>query len=465
MRVPGPGALRRAEVRTGCVARALRAGTRGAAAVLVALSLSACPQDPQDPGPEVAVNCDADNGGLVLPEGFCARVVADYLGSVRHLVAVGPDRLYLTLRHRQLELGGLLALGDTDRDGRFEQVAPFGGDTPGLGLAVHDTTLYFAGDDTLYRFRLPPAGAGIAPLAAAEAWITGIGQPGSARGGNGLAIDPAGGAVYLAVGTVSNACQPPGQERSPGVPGEYPCARREHEAGIWRIPTGAPAGALTQTGERVVSGWRFGVALGFDPHLNAMLTAGHGRDQLHDLWPAHFTPEEDARLPLEELHVVVSGADFGWPYCLHSPQGPMRAPEYAAIGALDGYCEALPTPLASFPAHSSPNALVVGAGDSDWPGRYHDGVFVVLYGAYAESLAAVGRRMVFLPRTAEGRLGEPEDFARLAPEPGTQGGGLGRYRLSGLARAPDGSLYLADSTQGRIWSIHWVGPHGAPASR
>ena len=30
-------------------------------------------------------SCDADNGGLVLPDGFCALVVADGLGSARHL--------------------------------------------------------------------------------------------------------------------------------------------------------------------------------------------------------------------------------------------------------------------------------------------------------------------------------------------------------------------------------------------
>ncbi|HWN19414.1 MAG TPA: hypothetical protein VNO19_10910, partial [Gemmatimonadales bacterium] len=29
--------------------------------------------------------CDPDNGGLVLPEGFCATVVASQLGPVRQL--------------------------------------------------------------------------------------------------------------------------------------------------------------------------------------------------------------------------------------------------------------------------------------------------------------------------------------------------------------------------------------------
>src|SRR5437763_15434021 len=31
--------------------------------------------------------CDADNGGIKLPTGFCAAVVADNIGRARHLVA------------------------------------------------------------------------------------------------------------------------------------------------------------------------------------------------------------------------------------------------------------------------------------------------------------------------------------------------------------------------------------------
>ena len=36
------------------------------------------------------VRCDADNGGITLPAGFCAVVVADRLGAARHM-AVTPN--------------------------------------------------------------------------------------------------------------------------------------------------------------------------------------------------------------------------------------------------------------------------------------------------------------------------------------------------------------------------------------
>lgn len=62
--------------------------------------------------------CDPDNGGLVLPEGFCATVVASELGPVRQL-AVGPNGdLYAALSAKAGDnTGGVLALRDKDGDG------------------------------------------------------------------------------------------------------------------------------------------------------------------------------------------------------------------------------------------------------------------------------------------------------------------------------------------------------------
>ena len=37
-----------------------------------------------------AAVCDANNGGITLSQGFCAQVVADGLGTARHL-AVAPN--------------------------------------------------------------------------------------------------------------------------------------------------------------------------------------------------------------------------------------------------------------------------------------------------------------------------------------------------------------------------------------
>ena len=42
--------------------------------------------------------CDPDNAGLTLPSGFCASLVADGLGTARHLVAAPNGDVYVALR-------------------------------------------------------------------------------------------------------------------------------------------------------------------------------------------------------------------------------------------------------------------------------------------------------------------------------------------------------------------------------
>ena len=44
--------------------------------------------------------CDPDNAGLTLPSGFCASLVAEGLGTARHLVAAPNGDVYVALRRR-----------------------------------------------------------------------------------------------------------------------------------------------------------------------------------------------------------------------------------------------------------------------------------------------------------------------------------------------------------------------------
>src|SRR5690348_2429373 len=69
--------------------------------------------------------CDPDNGGIRLPQGFCALVVADNLGAACHMVASPNGDLYVALmtsggRGQPQTGGGAVALRDADGDGKFE---------------------------------------------------------------------------------------------------------------------------------------------------------------------------------------------------------------------------------------------------------------------------------------------------------------------------------------------------------
>src|SRR5438093_13165323 len=81
-------------------------------------------------GVAAAPKCDPDNGGLKLPADFCALVVAEAVGTARHLVIAPNGDLYVALRGQTP--GGIVALRDTDGDGKFETKEPFGkGSTTG----------------------------------------------------------------------------------------------------------------------------------------------------------------------------------------------------------------------------------------------------------------------------------------------------------------------------------------------
>ena len=53
---------------------------------------------PAEPGgPSATVACDADNGGITLPAGFCATTFADHVGTARHIAVTSSGDVYVML--------------------------------------------------------------------------------------------------------------------------------------------------------------------------------------------------------------------------------------------------------------------------------------------------------------------------------------------------------------------------------
>jgi len=92
------------------------------------LSLSASPAD-RLPA------CSTDNGGLTLPPGFCAVVVTDNVGAPRHLAIAPNGDVFVALENRRGGPGGVLALRDTNGDGKADVEAHFG-TAGGTGIAL-----------------------------------------------------------------------------------------------------------------------------------------------------------------------------------------------------------------------------------------------------------------------------------------------------------------------------------------
>src|SRR5215475_13398976 len=97
--------------------------------------------------------CDPDNGGLKLPQGFCALVAADNLGPARHLTVASNGDVYVSLRTGRGGASPLVALRDADGDGRFEVKEGFGA-RGGTGIAIRNGYLYVASPTSVDRYKM-----------------------------------------------------------------------------------------------------------------------------------------------------------------------------------------------------------------------------------------------------------------------------------------------------------------------
>jgi glucose/arabinose dehydrogenase len=259
------------------------------------------------------------------------------------------------------------------------------------------------------------------------------------------------GTMYVNIGSATNSCQV--RDRQAGSPGDDPCTELETRAGIWQFDADL-TGQRFSPEARFATGIRNAVALTLHPTSGALYSATHGRDQLHQSWPALFTAEQGAELPAEELQRIDRGDDFGWPYCYWDGQRRTRvlAPEYGGDGQRTDRCTEREQPVAAFPAHWAPNALLFYTGTM-FPPSYHGGAFIAFHGSWNRApLPQGGYNLVFVPFSGD-RVGRTwrifaDGFVPPDVQPATA-----RNRPTGLAEAPDGALFVSDDVGGRIWRI------------
>ena len=396
--------------------------------------------------------CDPDNGGITLPDGFCAMVVADDLGAARHLTVPPNGDLYVAIRNREDAPGGIIALRDTDGDGRADLQERFGRDG-GTSIELHNGYLYFGRDTAIERYRMRPGS--LVPDEPPDVLATLPDQQGHRA--KGFAFDGAGG-MFVNVGAPSNACQPGG--RVIEEPGDDPCPLLERHGGVWKFDENA-AGQTQETGTRYATGMRQNFAMAWHPTAGGLYLVQHGRDQLNSLWPGRFTDAQNAELPSEEFLKVENGSNFGWPYCYHDWQQGKRvlSPEYGGDGHMVGRCDRYPLPLIGFPGHWAPNDLHFYTGDQ-FPVRYRGGAFIVFHGSWNRApLAQGGYKVVFVPFTdGNPTTGDYQIFADgFAGQTPLMERDDATYRPAGVAQGPDGSLYIANDKTGRIWRVMYRG--------
>ncbi len=401
--------------------------------------------------------CDLDNGGLVLPPGFCALVVADGLEGARHLdVTTGGD-IYVHVRGSRGSDpnppgGGVVALRDADGDGRAEVVQRFS-DHYGTGLQLRGDYLYLSTTTEVYRYRMTPAE--LVPRGEPELIVSGFPEQRS-HAEKAFAFDESD-RLYVNVGAPSNVCM---EVRRPGAPGLDPCPQRVRQASVWRFDAERPGQTQESDGEQFVTGTRNIVAIAWDSAARALYAVQHGRDAVNTLWPDRYNEDMNAELPSEELIQLTEGDDFGWPYCYHDRfQGQkVLAPEYGGDGRMQGGCADAGQPLVAFPAHWAPDDLLFYDG-AQYPARFREGAFVVFHGSWNRApLEQGGYQVAFAPQGDGEFTGRYETFAAgfavtsplLSPQDAV-------HRPVGIAQGPDGSLYVTSDVGGTVWRIIYTG--------
>jgi glucose/arabinose dehydrogenase/mono/diheme cytochrome c family protein len=441
-------------------------------AIVFVLSLVTSAQNQPSPSKKAkSGSCTHEDSGLKLPTGFCATVFAEGIGHARHLVVSPGGVVYVNTWSgdyydfdKPHDGGFLVALQDTSGTGKADVIKRFGetvqtGGAGGVGIGIYKGSIYAEINDRIVRYAL--SADSIVPTNGPETIVAKL-PLGGDHPMHPFTIG-ADGSLYVDVASATNSCQP--KNRQPKIPGDHPCTELETRGGIWRYDA-EKTNQMFSPAERYATGIRNAEGFAFDSTGRLFVTQ-HGRDQLHSNWPELYRPEEEATLPAEELMLLKSGGDYGWPECYYDgvQKKLVLAPEYGGDGGKAvGVCANKMAPVAAFPAHWAPNGMVRYDG-KNFPRRYRDGVFFAFHGSWNRApYAQGGYNVVFQPLAGDHASGTCEIFAdgfagaKKTPEGAT-------YRPTGLAVGPDGALYVSEDIHGRIYRIVYAGDPAGPAPK
>jgi glucose/arabinose dehydrogenase len=393
--------------------------------------------------------CDPGNGGITLPQGFCALVAATDLGTARHLAVAPNGDVYVSLQTGRNSKGGVVALRDTKGDGHFDTKEAFGSGST-TGIALRNGYLYLAHPASVERYKMT-AGQ-LVPTGGPETIVADIPLQ-REHEDKGIAFDGKGG-MYINFGAPSNACQP--QDRRPKVAGDDPCPLLDKFGGVWKFDENK-VGQKQEDGVKFATGMRQMPAITWND--GALWIVMNSRDQLDTLWPGQFTAQENAERPAEPMYrVAAAGANFGWPYCFfdYGQQKLLLNPEYGGDGKTQGRCTQFSLPAASFPAHWAPVDVTFYTG-SQFPAQYKNGAFIAFHGSWNRSpMPQDGYNVTFQPFSGGKPSGKFEIFANgFAQTAELRNSNAAVARADGVAQTPDGSLYIADSQKGKIWRVFY----------
>lgn len=381
--------------------------------------------------------CAPDDGGLRLPEGYCAVVVASELEAPRQIALGGRGIVYAAMSNTKAE-GGVLALRDINGDGKADDRQSWG-PAGANDVEVRNGYLYLATKDQVLRWKLAPEG--MKPAGEAETVVSGL--PGDRSHAWKSIVFGLGDTMFVNIGSPSNSCQQ--VDRTPRSPGIMPCAELETRAGIWAF-SATKLNQSAKDGVRYATGLRNAMALAIEPSSHRLYAAIHGRDQLSANWG--FSDEYNAENPGEEFGPVERNDDYGWPYCYYSHERSAKvlSPEYGGDGKKTERCSSAKLPTVAFPGHWAPMAMAF-TGTAPVGDGYAGGVFIAFHGSWNRApLPQAGFRVVFQPLKDGKPNGAFKTFA-IGRENETA------VRPAGIAIDREGAVYISGDRNGAVWKV------------
>ena len=419
-----------------------------AASLLIAASSSAALPKP-----------DPDNGGLTLPPGFRALIVADNLTAGRKIGKSNDQLRFLAVNangdlYAKTAQGGIFALRDNDGDGRFEEKHEFGSGG-GTGIALRGDWLYHSSNSAVYRYKLTPGE--LVPKGAQETVVEGLpddhqhNAKAFAFGGDGL--------LYVESGSSSNSYGNPDRAYNPpGTISLDPTEFLKTHGGFWRFDPDK-LNQKQSDGFRFSTGHRHVLAISWNRAANSFYVTQMGRDQLNVVAPEYYDALDNAERVSEVMHRLTEGVNLGWPYTYWDPikKARMMTPEFGGDNRKRAEPGKYPDPDVAFPAHWAPLQMSFYYG-AQFPAKYRGGAFIAFHGSWNRApLPQDGFNIGFAPFDEKGNaLGTYEIFAANT--------GPKRYHMGGLAVAPDGSLFISETDSGRIWRIIYTGESASNAA-
>jgi glucose/arabinose dehydrogenase len=388
--------------------------------------------------------CDlpGNDAPLQVPEGFCIR---EFTSGVQPIIEArvlrfAPNGDLFVAAPSMTTPGGALdgpgaivVLPDDDKDGRADSVLTFAGpsgrngstcatleaDPKNMacvhGLAFTDKYLYFTRSDEVRRFAYT-AGNRTAPATSELVATLGGAGINDVRWTHTLE-QPKDGSIYVSRGRMDTSA----------------CSTEEMKRGAVFALHVENNAALPITPELVADGFRNPMYLRCSP------------SSCGDCYASELTGDNwDGVGGKEKLALLANkGESWGYPCCV------ARDKPAPAAATLD--CSNVGRELVSIPLHDTNFGLDFDRGG--FPNEYKHGLFVALHGVIT-SFGGTGVVWVQTHPSSLRPISAPKMFLK--------GFGIGMGRATDVVFAPDGRMFVADDTGGKIY---WVAPRGLRAPK